>query len=47
MKGFVPAVVTTFALSLGGLLMFIPVTRNFIAKKFLPGESRYSSGSCQ
>lgn len=38
-KGFVPAALATFALSLGGFFMFIPVTRKFIAKNFLPGES--------
>lgn len=37
-KGFLPALVSTVALSLGGFFMFIPVTRNYIAKKFLPGE---------
>eukprot|EP00752_Nemacystus_decipiens_P006893 g6191.t1 len=35
-KGFVPAVLSTVALSIGGLFMLIPITRNFIAKKFLP-----------
>lgn len=37
-KGFLPAVLSTVALSIGGLFMLIPITRNFIAKKFLPGK---------
>lgn len=37
-KGFVPAVLASVATSIGGFLLFIPVTRNLIAKKFLPGE---------
>ncbi|CAM9970325.1 unnamed protein product [Scytosiphon promiscuus] len=35
-KGFFPALFTTAAMSVGGLLLFIPLTRKFIAKKFLP-----------
>ena len=29
----------TFALNFGSLLMIVPITRNFIAKTFLPGGS--------
>ncbi|CAN0117239.1 unnamed protein product, partial [Ectocarpus fasciculatus] len=36
LKGFLPAVFSTVAAGIGGFLMFIPVTRRFIAKKFLP-----------
>lgn len=42
-KGFLPAVLSTIALSVGGLFMLIPITRNFIAKKFLPGMCYGSS----
>ena len=33
---------STVALSVGGLFMLIPITRNFIAKRFLPGKCNYS-----
>ncbi|CAM9235192.1 unnamed protein product [Ectocarpus sp. 4 AP-2014] len=36
LKGFFPAVFSTIATGIGGFFMFIPVTRKFIAKKFLP-----------
>lgn len=40
-KGFFPAVLSTVSNSIGGLFMVVPITRNFIAKNFLPGKCYY------